>query len=141
MSLRLISANERMLPGFFKNKCPRIKIVLEGISNEEIEVLIDTGFNGYLTLPESVAARIGLQQTGGVGSSTVADGSSSPYISYLGKAIYNGKRIDTEIEVQPDCKILLGMSLLEEFGLNLFVDLLANRVELNDSRQNPRIKW
>jgi clan AA aspartic protease len=127
-----------MLLGFFHNKCPRIKIILVGTSQEEVEVIIDNGFNGYLTLPEAIAERIGLKATGGIGSSTIADGSSSPYISYLGKVIYNDTRIDTEIEVQPHCKILLGTSLLEELGLSLFVDVRTGRVELNPSSRLMR---
>jgi clan AA aspartic protease len=111
---------------------------LVGTIEEEIEVIIDTGFNGYLTLPEPIAKRIGLKPTGGIGSSTIADGSSSPYISYLGKVICNGARVDTEIEVQPNCKMLLGMALLEELGLSLFVDVGANRVELNASGRMTR---
>lgn len=122
-----------MLRGFFKNNCPYITITLAGdTSSKEIDVLVDTGFNGYLTLPEHIAQEIGLVAMG-VGSSIIADGSSSPYIDYRGTAIYNNKRIITDVEVQPHCKILLGMALLDALKLNLFVDLQAERVELNSS--------
>ena len=118
-----------MLRGFFQNNCPYIKLIVVGSTGEkEITALLDTGFNGYLTLPESDCAEIGLERVG-VGSSTVADGSSSPYIDYRGKAICNGERIIIDIESQPKCKILFGMSLLKELHLNLFVDIEADRVE------------
>ena len=123
-----------MLRGFLHNKCPYIKVVLVGTSEEEIEVLVDTGFNGYLTLPEELAVKLGLTKTNAVTSSSMADGSSSPSIIYRGTVVYNDMHIlNTIVEVQPQCKTLLGMSLLAELGLNLFIDLGANRVELDTS--------
>ncbi len=133
MSRLLILENVKMLRGFLHNKCPRIKIILIGEQEEEIEVIIDTGFNGYLALSEDIATRLKLHATGAVGSSTIADGSTSPYVSYLGKISYNDMRIDTEIEVQPKAKRLLGMSLLEELDLSLFVDIKNKSVELDRS--------
>jgi clan AA aspartic protease len=123
-----------MQRGYFKNKCPRIKILIEGpTASEEVEALVDTGFSDYLTIPTEVADRVGLTEIVAVGFSVLADGSSSPSVSYLGRAIFNNTRVVTAIEVQPHCKVLLGMSLLDAFGLNLFVDLKADRVELNQS--------
>ena len=126
-----------MLRGFFKNNCPYIRITVVGsLDSREIDVLVDTGFNGYLTLPEQIAKELGLESTGVIGSSTIADGSSSPYMDFRGKVLCNDKRVVTDIEVQPNCKILLGMSLLKALGLNLFIDLDAERIELNQSQVN-----
>ncbi len=120
-----------MLHGFLSNRCPKIKIRLIGELEDEIEVIVDTGFNGYLALSEEIATKLKLHATGAVGSSTIADGSSSPYVSYLGKVSYNDMRIDTEVEVQPKAKSLLGMNLLQELELSLFVDIQAGRVDLD----------
>lgn len=123
-----------MLRGYLHNKCPHITVRLIGSSEaEDMDVLVDTGFNGYLTLPEAVVSRLGFTRTGIVSSSRMADGSLSAHIVYIGKIMYNDTRIDIEIDVQPNCKILLGTSLLEELGLSLFVDVKSDRVELNET--------
>ena len=69
-----------MLRGFFRNKCPYIRIIVAGTSEEEVEVLVDTGFNGSLTLPEHLAIKLGLENTNVIYSSTTAVGSFSPSI-------------------------------------------------------------
>lgn len=130
-----------MLRGFFRNNCPVITLTLAGTSSETIEAIVDTGFNGSLTLPEHLAVRLGLTNTGAVSSSSIADGSSSPSIIYLGTAVCEGVRVlNTIVEVQPTCKTLLGMSLLKQLNLNLFVDLEADRVELNTSSKIKGLK-
>ncbi len=128
-----------MLHGFFHNKCPRTKIVLVGESGEEkIDALVDTGFNGFLSVPEVIAKSIGLEFTQAIESSTIADGSSSPSLIYRGKVVYDGSRVDILIDVQPNCKILLGTALLEELQLSLFVDVAMSRIEFNPSGRVAR---
>ncbi len=109
-------------------------MVLVGDTDQkEVDVLVDTGFNGYLTVPKLIADTIGMKNTGAVSSSTVADGSTSPSLVYQGKVVYDGSRTDVFVDVQPDCKLLLGMALLEEFGLTLYVDVTAKKVEFNST--------
>ena len=121
-----------MLPGYFLNGLPRIKLTLVGTAEDEIEVIVDTGFNGALTLNSNDAKRLGLLDRKIIESSKIADGSNSPFLIHTGTVIYNNKRIEnTVVEVQPECKTLLGMTLLKQLGLNLFVDPGANKVVLN----------
>jgi clan AA aspartic protease len=127
-----------MLRGYFHNKCPRTKLTIVGTEEIEVEAIVDTGFNGYLTLPEHIAERIGLQFTNAISSATVADGSTSPSLVYSGKIIYDNSRVNVLIDVQPQCNILMGTALLEEFNLSLFVDVALERVEFNHSGRVSR---
>ena len=127
-----------MFRGFLRNKCPWVRITVVGREEGAVEAIVDTGFNGYLTLPEEIAKRIGLTFTGSINSGTIADGSTSASSVYIGKVICDNSRTDILVDVQPNCKILLGTALLEELGLSLFVDIVANRVELNPSSRVNR---
>ena len=118
-----------MLSGYFRNSCPYTTITVVGSTgSKEVEAIIDTGFNGFLTLPQDIADSIGMEYTKAVSSSIVADGSTSPSLIYKGKMIYDSSRVDLLIDVQKHCKILLGTALLEELKLSLYIDVVAQRV-------------
>lgn len=118
-----------MLNGYFRDNCPRTTITVIGTTGEEeVEAIVDTGFNGYLTLPKNIAERIGMEDTNAVSSSTIADGSVSPSLIYSRKIVFDNSRVTILVDVQPKCKILFGMALLEELGLTLFVDVTAQKI-------------
>jgi predicted aspartyl protease len=128
--------------GRFVNNCPCIVVVVEGpLGSQEVEVIIDSGDGGSLTLPEEIAQRIGLSEVYSIGYATMANGSASSCRGYSdGTVIYNNTRVHTVIDVLTDrkdehskSKILMGMDLLSELGLSLFIDLKADRVELDVS--------
>ena len=133
MNQLLIFVKIKMLNGYFRdNKCPLTTIIVVGTKGEEeVEAIVDTGFNGYLTIPHFIARRVGMEFTNAISSSSIADGSSSPSLIYTGKIVYDNSRIDILFDVQENCKVLLGTALLEELGLTLFVDVTARRVEFN----------
>ena len=88
---------------------------------QPLEVVLDTGFTGYLTLPEQSIRQLGLPP---VGQRTfeLANGELSEFQVYLGSVSWHGRPSDVLI-LQSDGVPLLGMTLL--WGSRVTVDALA----------------
>lgn len=97
-----------------------LRLVVRGQGAEqEIEAVIDTGFDGYLTLPAGVIAALGLRWRSR-GGALLADGSGSIFEIYEGTVLWDGsaRRILIHgVETMP----LLGMGLLEGYALRIEV--------------------
>jgi len=90
----------------------------------EIEAIIDTGFDGWLSLPSSLIDLLGLvwRQRG---RALLADGSESVFEIYEGIVFWDGqiRRIPVhEAETTP----LVGMSLLQGYELTVQVQAGGN---------------
>jgi clan AA aspartic protease len=120
--------------GTFHNDQPKIEIVVKGTSDntQKVTALVDSGFNGYLTLPYVEAFPLGLILKG-IQSNTLADGSSASHFVCIGQVCVDGKRISTTIDIQPANIILLGTKLLKEFGKTFILDCSIGKVEIVDS--------
>jgi clan AA aspartic protease len=101
------------------NRQAVIQLTVRGSTGQEqeIEAIIDTGFDGYLSLPFSIIVQLGLvwRQRG---RALLADGSESVFDIYEATVIWEGepRRIPVdEAETAP----LVGMSLLEGYELNI----------------------
>ena len=82
---------------------------------QEIEAIIDTGFDGWLSLPSSLIVRLGLLWRRR-GRALLADGRESVFDIYEATVVWDGevRRIPVdEAETAP----LVGMSLLEGYEL------------------------
>jgi len=121
--------------GTFENGLPWItlEVLGNGEKSTRVDVIVDTGFNGYLTLPYATAFPIGFTIEG-VGSGKVADGSFSPYLIGSGMVLFGSKRIRATVDIQPNCRPLLGTELLKEMGCTLKVDPMKGTVELTEVR-------
>lgn len=121
--------------GSFENGNPYIEIEIFGITKEKkkIKALIDTGFNGYLSLPYVDAFPLGLVLKG-IESSTLADGSTSHHFVCIGSAILDGKEVTTLIDIQPSCAVLMGTQLLKKLGKFINVDFQNEKIELLDAK-------
>jgi len=89
-----------------------------------IDTLIDTGFDGFLSLPSEVIVRLGLPWTIS-NTATLGDGSETLFDFYTGTVIWNGqyRTIDiAESETEP----LLGMAML--YGYRLQVDTVEGGI-------------
>jgi clan AA aspartic protease len=85
---------------------------------EVIDTVIDTGFDGFLSLPSEIIARLGLPWTIS-NLATLGDGSEVLFDFYTGTIIWDGqyRTIDiAESETEP----LLGMAML--YGYRLQID-------------------
>src|SRR5262245_27799848 len=87
---------------------------------QEIQAVIDTGFDGSLTLPSEVIAALGLPWRRR-GRALLADGNESVFDIYEATTIWDGspRRISVdEVDVMP----LVGMALL--YGYELTVQIV-----------------
>ena len=85
----------------------------------EIEALIDTGFNGFLTLPPALVTELGLPFAS-IGRATLADGSEAAFDVYDATVLWDGQPKYVEsgaVGADP----LVGMSLLDGHNLNIEV--------------------
>jgi clan AA aspartic protease len=97
-------------------------VLLGGIENgpsiqEDIEAVIDTGFDGELTLQEATIQLLGYPYSGSAGG-TLADGSEVQFDYYEGRVLWHGSERPVAVigaEGQP----LIGMGLLGGSRLTL----------------------
>jgi len=97
----------------------RLTLVGAGGVTRNIDVVIDTGFNGFLTLPLAIIDELKwpylFRQQG-----ELADGSLHVFDVHSGAVRWEGKQRDVEVEVA-DADPLLGVAMLEEHVLNMDV--------------------
>jgi clan AA aspartic protease len=94
--------------------------IVVGNSNgqqEFINTVIDTGFDGFLSLPSEIIVRLGLSwRTSSI--ATLGDGSKTLFDFYTGTVIWDGqyRTIDiAESETEP----LLGLAMLRRYRLQV----------------------
>jgi clan AA aspartic protease len=96
-----------------------IQIVLMGEEKrlKSLPVVIDTGFTGYLMIPESLVMELGWVYRG-VQEAILGDGSSCDFEVYVGSVIWDGQVRSVEVNA---CKsgMLVGMGLLEGWKLEV----------------------
>ena len=81
----------------------------------EVDAVVDTGFNGYLTLPPELVADLGLSVVGDA-EAVLADGSEAVFDVYGVAMLWDGQPRYVEtgaVGVDP----LVGMALLESHSL------------------------
>jgi len=110
-----------------------IEISIVGRRGSQIEVTatLDTGFNGFLTLPAQIVRELGLQRLGG-GRAIVAHGGEEIFDFYGATVIWDGepRRVETSsLENDP----LIGMGML--LGYDLFIEVEAGGRVLIQSRE------
>ena len=81
-----------MIQGFFDDAGhPKIKIVVGGSREQvEIETLIDTGFDGEITIPSIIGVRLGLEVTS-LADFELADGSIVQRFIFSGQVTWGGQ--------------------------------------------------
>ncbi|MGI4787225.1 MAG: clan AA aspartic protease [Janthinobacterium lividum] len=83
----------------------------------QIEVILDTGFSGSLTLPPNLITALSLPFRSR-GSATLADGSEAQFDIYAATIIWDGAARNILVE-SADTDPLVGMSLLYGFNINI----------------------
>ena len=95
--------------------------VVIGNSNrklQKIDAVIDTGFNGFLSLPSEIINHLNLPWSGS-DIVTLGDGSETFFDLYIATIIWDGKYREIDI-VESETEPLLGMAML--YGYRLQVD-------------------
>ena len=100
---------------------PVIALVVQGQSGQsrDIEAVVDTGFNGFLTLPTTLVSELGLPFVS-IGRATLADGSEIAYDVYGATVLWDGQALYVEADAA-DSTPLVGMLLLDGHDLNIQV--------------------
>ena len=81
----------------------------------EIDAVIDTGFNGFLTLPPALVAELGLPLLSH-GRAALADGSTIAFDVWEVTALWDGMALSVEAD-EADTTPLVGMLLLDNHSL------------------------
>ena len=86
----------------------------------EVEAVVDTGFNGYLTLPPMLMEDLDLLVVGD-SEATLADGSQAAFDVYGVTVLWDGQPMYVETGAVGGDP-LVGMSLLDRHNLNIDVE-------------------
>ena len=109
------------MTGVVRDNEPLIRLTVHGTRGRKrkVEAVIDTGFNGYLTLPPDVIAELGLPwQT--TADAILADGSICSFEIYEAAMSWD-RRVRSIIVSESDSTPLVGMAMLHGFELNMLV--------------------
>jgi clan AA aspartic protease len=98
-----------------------VRLPVQSLRGREqaIEAVIDTGFNGYLTLPPDLVAGLGLPFRRN-GRAVLGDGSEITFDIHEAIILWDGRLRRIAVDVA-DTDPLLGMGLLYGYELNLQV--------------------
>jgi clan AA aspartic protease len=109
-----------MIQGVVNWRCEAVLKLLVG--NQEgqkqiIDAVIDTGFNGFLTLPSSIIRTLNLPWSASdIG--TLGDGSESLFDVYAATIIWDGQYREVDV-AESETEPLLGMALLHGYRLQI----------------------
>lgn len=108
-----------MMHGLVNQNCEAILAV--AVKNDAkaqlVDALIDTGFSGFLTLPSSVIAELGLTWKGR-DEATLGDGTACIFDVYIAEVIWDGQYHMIDIN-ESEAVPLIGMSLLRGYDLRI----------------------
>jgi clan AA aspartic protease len=98
------------------------------------DVIVDTGFNGWLSLPPDLITKLNLKWKRR-GRAILGDGSECVFDVYEAVLVWDGNMLTIPID-EADSEPLLGMSLME--GYQLVVEVFeGGRVEISKVLFNP----
>ncbi len=87
----------------------------------EVESVVDTGYNGFLTLPTELVAELGLAYRSR-GYAVLADDSEITYLVYNAAVLWDGQPRQIEVDGMEGTP-LVGMAMLEGHNLNIDVEV------------------
>ena len=97
----------------------RLRVQGPARHKHEVEAIIDTGFNGFLTLPPSLVIALGLTRLSR-GRALLASGSEELFDIYGVTVLWDGQQQYVEADAV-DTAPLVGMSLLDGYDLHIQV--------------------
>jgi predicted aspartyl protease len=105
-----------ILAGGFEAGCPEIPILLEKEPTPR-KVLLDTGFNGELMVPERIAADLGWQPIGVLDYQSASGVATA--VLYEGRILWFGVSRRVSAMATPADVLLVGMELLHDCTLTI----------------------
>ena len=108
-----------MIQGIVVGLQARIGLILRLPDNLEIEIecVVDTGFEGFLTLPSAVITKLGLPYLAQI-NAKLADNSNVATNVYLATILWNGVEKDIAV-LGMGHRPLIGTALLEDYHLSI----------------------
>ncbi|MDS1347555.1 clan AA aspartic protease [Planktothrix agardhii] len=108
-----------MIQGNVVGRQARISLILRLPENLDIEIecVVDTGFEGFLTLPSSAIAKLGLPYIGEI-NANLADNSNVATNVYLATILWDGVEKDVAVLGMVH-RPLIGTALLEDYHLSI----------------------
>jgi clan AA aspartic protease len=108
-----------MMFGIVNNNCEAtiLVVVRNNTKLKSINAVIDTGFTGFLSLPNDIIAELGLPWSYR-DRGTLGDGSEVLFDIYDAVAIWDGKTQEIEIN-SAETDPLIGMSMLRGYRLQI----------------------
>jgi clan AA aspartic protease len=95
-----------------------LAIAVKGDSNlKSVDAIIDTGFNGFLSLPTSIIVELDLMWSYS-DIATLGDGSETLFDIYAAQIIWNGQYQKIEVNAA-EAEPLLGMRMLKGYRLQI----------------------
>lgn len=97
----------------------RISVDIVGIARifRTLEVVVDTGYTGWMSLPEPIINDIGLDYAG-IRPSTLANGQTVPTDAYNAGLLWHGQPIDIVVQALNN-KPMIGTELLANCHLTI----------------------
>lgn len=110
-----------MISGEVRNREAIIQLEVAGFGqlSRRLTTIIDTGFDGHLTLPTSSIEALRLPFAG-YRRGTLADGTTTRLGVYMGRVVWHGQHLEV-LALQAEGEPLVGMSLLEGSQLTIEV--------------------
>ncbi len=109
---------QALIVGAFRDRLPLVLLTLEGRSGSlTVEFVLDTGFDGYVTLPQEVLRRLGATESGQQ-KSRLADGSIKTSVVYTVIVNWDGDLVEAEA-LAAENNPLLGTLLLDGFHIDI----------------------
>ena len=99
-----------------------VTLIIRGPAGQtrDIKAVVDTGFNGFLTLPPALVTELGLPFAS-IGRATLADGSEVTFDVYDVTVLWDGQPRHIEADAV-DATSLVGMQLLDHHSLYLEIE-------------------
>lgn len=97
-----------------------LEVIGSNQRREKVEAVIDTGFNGYLTLPNNLIRYLNLQRAGSR-HVTLGDGNVVVLDVYLAMVLWHGQQREV-LALQADGGSLIGMSML--YGNRVMLEVI-----------------
>ena len=113
-----------MIEGVVNAACePVVVLTVQGPSGQatEIEAIIDTGFNGFLTVTPALAAELGLSLES-TSRATLADGSEVTFDVFYDVAVLWDGQPRYVLADAADTTPLVGMRMLDRHNLNIDIE-------------------
>jgi clan AA aspartic protease len=108
-----------MITGSVVGRQPRVGVVLRipGRQDIEIEFVVDTGFDGFLTLPSSAVEALGLPFVYRLNANFANDTDMETAV-HQATILWNGEQCEVEV-LATGRRPLLGTLLMDGFDLNI----------------------